>query len=54
MSGAGFEDGLKRASRKESNTQKQGRSGGGTPKMGLKGDSNPTRGGGINRSTKGK
>lgn len=54
MSGAGFEDGLKRVRRMESNQHKQGRSGSGTPKHMLKGDTNPTKGGGINRSTKGK
>lgn len=49
-----FETGLKRASGKESNNYKQGRSGAGTPKKeyGASGrGGNPTKGGGINRAT---
>ncbi len=50
-----FADGLKRVSAKEDPAgQKAGRSGSGTPQSGLKGDTNPTKGGGINRKTQGK
>lgn len=48
------ESGLSRIKSREKNQHKQGRSGGQTPTMGLKGDKNPTSGGGINRSTKRK
>lgn len=49
-----FDTGLKRASSKETNNYKQGRSGAGTPmkKYGAGGrGGNPTKGGGINRAT---
>ncbi len=49
-----FDTGLKRASAKESNNYKQGKSGAGTPKKvyGANGRSgNATKGGGINRAT---
>jgi hypothetical protein len=51
--GKDFESGLARARSKEKTNQPQGRSGGGTMKLGMKGG-NPTKGGGINRATKGK
>jgi hypothetical protein len=49
-----FDTGLKRASSKETNNHKEGRSGAGTPKKtygsGGRGG-NPGKGGGINRAT---
>ena len=51
------EAGLNRVSRKETNNQSQGRSGGETKRLGdVVGTvrHNPTSGGGINRATKGK
>lgn len=57
MAGGNFEEGLRRASAKEINNQKQGRgSDVGTPKrsLGISTKSNPTTGGGINRPTAGK
>ncbi len=49
-----FDTGLKRVSSKETNNHKQGKSGAATPKKtyGISGrGGNPTKGGGINRST---
>lgn len=54
MSNGDSDSGLKRASSKESNNFKQGRSGAGTPikSYGANGrGGNPTKGGGINRAT---
>jgi len=51
---ADFESGLSRAKRMETNQHKQGRSGSKVPTTMLKGDSNPTSKGGINRSTQRK
>lgn len=54
MSGSDFEAGLRRVSAKESDNAKQGRGkDAGVPKTMLRGDSNPTKSGGINRSTQG-
>lgn len=54
MAGGGFEQGLARVSAKERTNQMQGRStDAAVPKTQLRGDMNPTSGGGINRATKG-
>ena len=55
MSGSDFEAGLKRVSGKESTNQMAGRSkAAAIPKMMLRGDKNPIKGGGINRATQSK
>ena len=55
MSGSEFGAGLARIRAKESNTQSQGRGkDAATPKLKMRGDKNPTKGGGINRATQGK
>lgn len=55
MSADSHEAGLARIRAKETNSQKQGRGkDAATPKLMHRGDSNPTKGGGINRATQGK
>jgi hypothetical protein len=52
MAGGDFEPGLKRVSRMEKTNQMSGRGkDAATPHLKLRGDSNPTKGGGINRAT---
>lgn len=55
MSGSEFEAGLARIRSKETNQQKQGRgTDAATPKLKMRGDKNPLKGGGINRATQGR
>ena len=54
MAGAQFEEGIRRARRLEANHHPQGRGSSGTPMNRLKGDTNPTKSGGINRPTAAK
>lgn len=54
MSGSNFEEGLARVRAKESENSMQGRSkDAAIPKTRLRGDTNPTKSGGINRPTRG-
>jgi hypothetical protein len=55
MSTNSFEVGLARVSAKETNQNKQGRgTDAATPKLRMRGDKNPLKGGGINRATQGR